>query len=196
MKTDLSTYDEKELLLRLSAGDEQAFRKLYELYWNNVYTIALHYFRSPLVAQDAVQEVFLKLWVKRQQLSGVNNFGAYLNRIARNQVIDLLRKKVLESAPLPAETKDAEHIIPQQQLETKEIANYIRMAVDQLTSQQRLVWQLSREQGLPLKEVANQLSISYSTAREHMSQALKTIRSFLKENLGHLYILALLFLDF
>ena len=185
-----------ELLQQIANGDEIAFRSIYELYWDKIYSSALSYLKSPLAAQDAVQEVFLKLWINRKQLPAVKNFGGYLTIITRNLIIDGLRRKLpLHSSTVEDDAEEKE-AIPDQQLEAKEMATHIRKAVSLLTPSQQQVYNLSREKGLPLKEVAAHLNISYNTAREHMSQALKGIRKYLKEHLGNLYLLALLFINF
>lgn len=196
--TGSKLYDEKELLLLIAQGDAAAFRSMYEKYWNGVYSSALYYFQSPVTAQDVVQEVFLKLWINRNKLVQVENFGAYLKILTRNLIIDMLRRKVpLNTISDAGDEKIPEkEAVPDRQLETKEIAEHIRIAISLLTPQQLQVYNLRREKELPLKEVAEQLGIAYNTAREHMSLALQSIRAYLKEHLGHQYLIGLLFIFF
>ncbi len=187
------TYTSESLFKRIATGDEEAFRLVYDRYWGRIYAIAMHYFHAPLPSQDIVQEVFLKLWVKRTELSDVTNPDAYLNRITRNMVIDQMRKKILTVSTVDTDMGTRESVVSVPDIESKEIATYIRMAIDRLSPQQREVYLLAKEEGLSLREVAERLSISYNTSREYMSLALRSIRSFLQENLGHFYVLALLF---
>jgi RNA polymerase sigma factor (sigma-70 family) len=178
-----NVYTEGELLLMVSAGDETAFRQIYEQYWNRIYTMALLYFKSPVMAQDMVQEIFLKVWVNRSELPAIASFGAWLHIIARNFLITTLRKKTTQyvlgmedNVALPDQAPAAD-----EQLDIKETAGLIRKAIEQLPPQQQKIYRMSREQVLKL---------SHNTVREHMSKALKNIRTFL---LRHLEIGLLLF---
>jgi RNA polymerase sigma-70 factor (ECF subfamily) len=187
----------RELLEKIAEGDESAFRQLYDEYWSEVYAAAFYYFHSHLYSQDIVQEVFLKIWIKRKELSGVKNAGAFLRVLTRNLIIDTLRRQTHQKLSLDldqAVSRTERGRTPDAMLEVKEVEWHIKAAVDRLSPQLRKVYQLRRDQGLSLGEVAEQLGISYNTAREHMSRALRSIRAYLQENLGHLYLLALLFI--
>ncbi len=181
-----------ELLLMVSAGDEKAFRQIYEQYWNRIYTMALLYFKSPVAAQDMVQEVFLKVWVNRSELPAIASFGAWLRIIARNFLISSLRKKTTQyvwgmedNGTVPDQASSAD-----EQLVMKETAGLIRRAIEQLPPQQQKIYRMSREEGLKLTEVAAALDLSHNTVREHMSKALKNIRLYL---IRHLEIGVILF---
>lgn len=189
------SYHDKELFQRLADGDEQAFREFYDQHWNRVYTMAVLYLKTPLAAQDAVQEVFEKLWISRANIAGVDNPAGYLYVMARNFIITELRKKKQVTALVPSiEENIAEtNLLPDKLMDAKELSALIEAAITALPSQQRKVYQLARQEQLPLKEVAAQLGISYSTAREHMSLALKSIRKYLGEQLKELPIIISLF---
>ncbi len=177
-----NNYTEKELLLMISADDEGAYRQIYEQHWNRIYSMALLYLKSPVAAQDLVQEVFLKVWVNRMKLADIGNFSAWLHVITRNLIISTLRKKTTQ--PLP-DTEEGDAIrdgveAVDEQLATKEIAGLIRKAIDQLTPQQQKIYRMSRDQGLKLKQIAVELNLSHNTVREHMSKALGNIRAYLR----------------
>jgi RNA polymerase sigma-70 factor (family 1) len=180
-----NAYNEAELLLMVSIGDEKAFRQMYEQYWNRIYTMALLYVRSPVLAQDMVQEVFLKVWLNRAELPSINNFGAWLHIIARNLLVTTLRKR----STLLIGRMDDDNTVPDQrptaeeQLSVKETAGLIRRAIEQLPPQQQKIYRMSKEQGLKLTEIAATLHLSHNTVREHMSKALKNIRLYLLRHL-------------
>ena len=169
----------------VSIGDEKAFRQMYEQYWNRIYTMALLYFKSTVMAQDMVQEVFLKVWLNRAELPSINNFGAWLHIIARNLLLTTLRKKTT----LLIGRMDDDNTVPDQrptaeeQLAVKETAGLIRKAIEQLPPQQQKIYRMSKEQGLKLTEIAAALHLSHNTVREHMSKALKNIRLYLLQHL-------------
>lgn len=185
---DNPPYNEKELFRNIAEGDELAFRECYNRHWNRVYTMALLYLKTPLAAQDAVQEVFEKLWMNRANMVNVDNPAGYLYVMARNFIITELRKKKPVTALDSAQEASMQEtdLLPDKLIDAKEVAALIRTAVDSLSPQQKKVYQMSREEQLPLKEVADSLGISYSTAREYMSLALKSIRKHLSEHLQEL----------
>ena len=66
------------MLQRIAAGDQQAFSILFNTYWNNIYSVALVLSKSTAIAEDVVQEIFLKVWKKRAELAGIERFEDYL----------------------------------------------------------------------------------------------------------------------
>lgn len=191
-----NVYTEGELLLMISSGDEKAFRQIYELHWNRIYTMALQYLKSPVAAQDMVQEIFLKVWINRNELPALNSFGAWLHILARNFLITALRKKTTKYIWSVEDSGNVPDPIPtaEEQLAIKEIAGLIRKAIEQLPAQQQKIYLMSREQGLKLTEVAAELDLSHNTVREHMSKALKNIRIYLMRHLEIWTIFGPLFL--
>ncbi|HRQ51004.1 MAG TPA: sigma-70 family RNA polymerase sigma factor, partial [Agriterribacter sp.] len=92
--------NEKELLLRVAEGDEVAFRALYNHYRKKIYTLGLLLSKSDIQAQELVQDVFLKIWEKREQLREIAYFNAWLRTIARNTAINYLRARAMEKLGL------------------------------------------------------------------------------------------------
>ena len=84
--------DERALLLRIAGGDKVAFKRMYDHYWDDLYALALPFLKSTEAAQDTVQEVFLKVWVRRASLPAIEDFHAYIFVMLRNEMIGALRK--------------------------------------------------------------------------------------------------------
>lgn len=176
-----SLYNEAQLLQLLSAGDPIAFRQVFELHWDQVHAVGLKILKSPELAKDLAQDIFMKVWHNREQLKDVSNFRAYLNVLSRNMAIDHLRKKVFtadnedyllayfsEDAPAPA--KDAEY---------KELEQILHEAVDHLPPQMQQVFRLSRFEGLSHAEIAARMNITRVTSKSYMVRALAAIRKHL-----------------
>lgn len=185
---------DQDLLRLIAQGCEQSFRKLYDLYAGKVYTMAIGYLKSPMEVQDALQEIFVKIWEKRDSLVGIDNFPAYLYIITRNLLINRLQKKI----PVFSQDELSLQAIPdnrhlQQQLDYRELAVLIARAIAQLPQRQQQVYRLSREQGLDHQQIAKELGLSYDTVREHMSKALKNIRASLEKQYGQFGLLFWLF---
>lgn len=187
--------NDRELLRLMAEGDEAAYRQLFHLHWNNVYSVALVLTKSVPLAEDMVQDIFLKIWQKRADFTEIERFEDYLFIMARNHIFNELKKKSRDDNFRQQVTSFFEDSINNTDLAllTKETQQQINLAVAQLTPQQQLVYRLSREQGLSHEAIAQQLDISRNTVRNHMVQSLKTIREYLKDNTsGALLVLCLL----
>ena len=191
-----SQYTDHDLLQLISRGCEQSFRKLYDQFAGKIYTMAISYLKSPVSAQDIVQEVFIKIWEKKNELTRIDNFPAYLHVMTRNMLINQLQKKipVFIQDDLIEQAIPEDRRLPQQQLDYRELVSLISQAVEQLPARQQQVYRLSREQGLDHQQIARELSLSYDTVREHMSKALKNIRASLEKQYGQYGLLVCLLL--
>ena len=144
------------------------------------------------MAEDAIQEIFLKLWSVRGTLPAIGNINAYLHRMAHNYAYHGFRRLAKETLLLDhlRKQEDGNTCNPVQELLSKEAAAYIQLLVDQLTPQQRKVFLLSREGGLKQEEIASRLNISISTVKKHMVDALAFLREEIRQNYS-LYATAL-----
>jgi RNA polymerase sigma-70 factor (family 1) len=183
--------EENNWLGLVAAGNERAFRSVYDEYAGKVYALAFYYLKSPLAAPDVVQDVFLKVWEKRTDLPAINNFPAWLRTLTRNYLINSLQKKIPANFQEDVSGREfvASGLLPSGQLDYKEMTGLIREAVNALPPRQQQVYRLSREKDLRINEIASEMGISYNTVREHMSVALKSIRAYLEEHYGTLGLL-------
>lgn len=180
----LLTLDNERILLeRIASDDEQAFKAVYAHYWNDVYSVALAYLKSPAWAEDILQEVFVKLWNKRSQLPAVDKLNAYLFIMVRNELVAALRSKARD------EERYREYILNLSngalQADTGMAAAELRVAVEvclqELSPQQQLIFDLSRNKGLSLDEIAAQTGRSKKTVSNILTMVLNHIRVRLHE---------------
>jgi RNA polymerase sigma-70 factor (family 1) len=171
---------ERELLQLTSIGDEMAFSKLFDFYRNRIYGIALKLTHSTTVAEEIVEDVFLKIWIRRAQLKEIQNFKAYIFTIARNDTYKILKQIAKNYATVVltedngyAAGENVEHY-----LLDKEYTSLLQKAVDKLPKQQKQVYQLIKEEQLKRHEVAEILHIQPETVKFHLAQAMKSIRAF------------------
>ena len=160
---------------------ELLFAELFRKHECRLYTLAQQLTKSEQYAKDVIQEVFIKLWERRQELSRIENIEAWLYRMTENKVIDFLRKAAADGRlkeaiwkNLPLRDEDPEILI-----ETKEYHQIIRKAIESLPAQRKLIYQLNREKGLNYQEIAQTLQISKHTVKNQLSTALQSIRRFL-----------------
>ena len=173
--------DEKALLKKISEGDEAAFRKIYDAYYDHIYNAAYSFTKSPHLSEDIVQEVFCRVWHRRATLPDVEKFDAYLFIMARNHILTEIRNRLRQNAFVDylrahfTETSDSQF----HDLIAKESESLIRDAVEKLPPQQKTVFRLSREEDLSQDEIALRMNISKNTVRNHMNAALRFIRHYL-----------------
>ena len=176
-------YNEQELLLRIASGDQQAYREMFEWYWDKVYAIGLRLSKSPELAKDLAQETFIKIWNNRDKLPAVTNFSAFIYTVSRHLVIDHLRKKVFTAGNedyLVAYFSD-DAITPQEKTEYKELENILGRAINNLPPQLQQVFRLSRFEGLSHAEIALRMNITRVTSKSYMVRALYAIRQYLSQ---------------
>jgi len=185
LNSDNTYHDgEDELLRQLSSGSENAFREIFERYRGKLYHYILKITGSEAAAEDAVHDVFLKLWEAREKLPQIQHFSSYLFRMARNHAINGFRRMSRETLMLAELRHDTMSITPDiDPVTQKEIRESIRKAVAKLTPRQQKIFLLSREHGLKHEAIAEQLGISVNTVKVHMTEALR----FLREEIGHSY---------
>ena len=184
-------HDEKELLQQLKENDETALTLLYKAYWQPLYLSAYNILKDRKVCEDIVQELFLQLWMKRQELAIRESLKTYLSTAVRYQVFHHIRK-VSKKRIVPEdilETSLAEN--SDEYLLRKDLHGKVAEAVQELPEKCRLIYRLSREEQLSHKEIAHQLNISIKTVENQLTIALRRVRHYLEEYaiLGILWLL-------
>lgn len=179
----IPNHREKELLSKIAAGDEAAFRELHDLYWNDVYSLALAFTKSPQAAEDLVQELFIKLWMKRNALGHVENFQAFFRIMVRNHLISALRKSRKQENDLRAFIKLADPAEPFQFTpEVNEASRLVSEIIAKLPARQQEIFKMSREEGLDHEKIANRLNVSKKTVSNTITITLAFIRKQLHKN--------------
>ncbi|KAF2516629.1 RNA polymerase sigma factor [Flavobacterium foetidum] len=172
-----SDVNEKELLLELSQGSEPAFTTMYNLYKNNVYSTALRITRSKIQAEEAVQDIFLKIWQNRENLAEVTHFENYLFIISRNHLFNSIKKIARETSLVSKnDLNETGFIDTDLNIKDEQYNTILNQIVEQLPPQQQKVYQMAKRDGLSHQKIGEDLGISTETVKKHMAQALKFIR--------------------
>lgn len=176
--------DEKILLQCLIKGDRLAFEKIFQLYSERIYYFTIKYINNREDAEEITQEVFVKLWNRREAIKTELSFSSYLFMIAKNAVIDVLRKKQKEAALAEGLKQKGEgHLSPaDNSLEYKELSSIVQHAINNLPEKRRQIFLMIREEELSYKEIAEKLSISTKTVETHMRLALQQLRKSIGDN--------------
>jgi len=186
-------YNERELLISIANDDELAFHSLYHHYRNKVVTIAYKVLQSEPEVLDALQEIFLKIWIIRAKLPAIDNFNAYLNTITRNHLSNRLRKRLYEEMALSAIVRDK--ISDGQEddpILSRQLHDILHNAIRRLPLQQKKVFELSRLEGVKQNDIAAQLHISRETVKRHLSEAARNLRNMLGSDMTAVILLILI----
>ena len=172
-----SNIDENKLLLELSQGSELAFTNMYNQYKNIVYSTAFRITKSKIQSEEAVQDIFLKIWQNRESLTEINNFENYIYIISRNHLFNSI-KKIARETNLISEISANENsfIDTDNSIKDEQYNTILNQIVDQLPPQQQKVYKMAKWDGLSHQKIGENLGISTETVKKHMSQALKFIR--------------------
>jgi RNA polymerase sigma-70 factor (family 1) len=174
---NLHTANEKKL--------EFMFSDLFRQHEHKLYTLALKLTKSDQLAKDIIQEVFLKLWDQRNQLTSILNIEAWLYRVTENKIIDFLRKASADNRLKEKIWNQLQQIVneSEQYLAAKEYNQIIQKAIDQLPPQRKLIYQLNKENGMSYLDIADELQLSKHTVKNQLSTAIKSVRNFLVRNI-------------
>lgn len=189
-------YDEESIISLIIEGDENAFTKLFHHYRDQVYNVALKLTRSATIAEEIVEDVFLKIWLKRSSLNEIENFRAYLFAIMRNDVYRAMKAAAKNyTLPLIVEMGEGAVNNAEEYIMGKEYNLILQKAVDRLPGQQKQVYKLMKEENLKREAVAEILNLKPETIKFHLAQAMKNIRSFCTVHLKTMAGALLIFLQ-
>lgn len=167
----------KNLIISLKSGDENAFTALYKMYWQKVYNFSCLYLNSAIETEEVVQEVFIKLWESRMFIKEGEDLKNFLFIITRNIIFNQFRKSFNENAYKMTILKSTskEYQIEDEMI-AEDLKEHIKKLISELTPRQKEIFKMSREEHLSYKEIATRLSISEKTVERHINDALKFLR--------------------
>jgi RNA polymerase sigma-70 factor (family 1) len=171
----------REVFARIAADDEQAYRELFDGYFQQLYAAILVYTKSVTDAEDIVQSIFLKVWERRNTLTSIDHPENWLFITARNEFLDHFRK-LQSQEKYRRSLVDLFHdegISAEMLIIAAEREAFVRKAIAALPEKQQQAILLSRHDGLTYDEIAVVMGIAKTTVKEHISRALKSIRDFL-----------------
>ncbi len=181
---------DQKLIERLRQGDENALKLIYDLYWEPLFIYAFNLLKKREVSEDIIQEVFIKIWEKRNSLQIKTTLKGYLFTCVLHKVYDTFRKDngVFSAAVFENFDKKIQNANPESKLIYKELEAQIHTAVNLLPEKCKAVFVLSRENQLSHKEISKQLNISTKSVEAYITKALKILRPTLT-NISNIVIL-------
>lgn len=188
-------YDEKELIGRVAAGDEQAFTTIFNAYHNQLGEFVYLLTRSSVMTEEIIQDVFVKVWMNRQTLTEIEKFHAWLFILTRNYTLNCIRKAANSQKKERQHGLFVLHTQPEAEPTPSSEPDYLSLldrAVAQLSPQQQKVYYLSRHKGLKYTEIAQQMGLSKETVKKYLQWATHSIVEFMREHAAVLAVLTVL----
>ena len=185
----------KAAISALKAGDEQAFNFLFEQYADKLLRFFYNYVKRWDIAKEFTQDVFVKVWVNRQNIEVNDFFEAWLFTLAKNHLLDHLRRKVKERQvmhEIHAVTPDtvSPSDTPQELFLHKEATQHYHALLNELDINQKKIYLLNRENGFTYQQIATELNISIKSVEWNITKT----RKFLQQRLRQFFILLLFLL--
>ena len=175
-----------EIQNRIADNDQAALKMLFDHYSDSFFQLAYAIVRSKEMAEEIVEDVFIRVWEKRSRIVTIENFSFYLYITTRNTSISYLRKW-RNKTHINFDDVELPHyqlsITPEDILISGEIIQRINQAINKLPPKCLLIFKLVKEDGLKYREVAELLNINIKTVENQVGIALKKIHAAIKIHL-------------
>jgi len=173
---------DKEIIQGIKAGDKRALTILYNTYWKVLYISSYNILKNKEVCEEIIQDVFIDIWNKQQELKIKVSLKSYLYACVRYKVFAEFKKNKIIRVELFNELdKRLQYTTPETKMMHDELEKEITFIVGSLPNKCKKVYQLSRNEQLSHKEIAEMLGISVKTVENHITNALRVLRT----SLGH-----------
>lgn len=185
--------DEVLLLQRLATGDRDAYTTLYKYYQPKLRRYLQPFTGDSMdIADEITQDIFVKIWLKKETFAGVQAFEYYLYRMARNRLIDIFRsekRRKQQDAGLPPDTPDY-HL--EEELKYREYHQLAQQAIALLPERRRQIFELSTQQDLSWAEIAVEMDLSVAVIKKQLHLASKSIKDYMRKHGDIIFSLLLL----
>lgn len=178
MSTNL-LHNEHELLQQLKKGNEAALDFIYRHYWEGLFFYSYHLLKDKQACEDLIQDIFVRLWANREQLDIQLSLRSYLYASCRYALYKVIRTGRVREDIFDAIYERLHTESPYENVEYKDLVERINTIVSALPPKCRDVYELSRNQHLSHREIAERLNISVKTVENHITKALKELKGAL-----------------
>jgi len=184
----------KSYIKELRNGSHKAFNAIYDMYSDKLYGFAFAHTKSREMANDIVQDTFLKLWTMRESISTDGSFQSLLFTISNHKMIDMFRAQInkveFEDYIEFSENADLEDNAIEKKLFYDDFLKALKMCKNLLPDRQLEIFDMSREDGKTIEEIATILKINQQTVKNQLTSAMKTLRTELAKH-SFLYLILL-----
>lgn len=172
--------NEKDILSKIAANNETAFKQVFEYYYPKVKTFLEQFISDADEAMDLAQNIFIKIWLQRSNLTEIRSFGAFLYTMTRNAAIDYGRTHKIKIPLTEVELKGKDDYETESEFYAKEVEAQVAHMIRKMPQKRRRVFIMSRLEGRSYTEIAYIMNISKKTVENHINLALKELRKITK----------------
>ncbi len=175
---------DEELLDLLRQGDRTAFSDLYNRYWKALLAKATDRLKSQEDAEEVVQELFVNLWRRKEKIQIQYSFKTYVFAVLRYEIMHFVAKRMSRREDLSIDVYEEIPFIRSGEdlyaIEVKELEQQLNFLIDNLPEKCRIIFKMSRDDGMSAKDIADQLDLSHRTVETQIGKAIKSIKNSLK----------------
>ena len=175
-------YSDERLVDAIRNGNEDAFAELFNRHWQKVHKLAYSKVRNREATEEIVQDLFIKLWDKRADLS-IQNVGAYLYTCVKHRCLNYIESQIAQKKHweyyktfLPVSDESTGNAVA-----FGELMEAIEAGIDLMPEKGKKVFRLNRFEGRSVKEIAHLLNLSEKAIEYYLTQSTKKLRAYLKE---------------
>lgn len=177
-----AAYTDEELLGEIRNGNKEAYAELFNRYWEKAFNHVFYRVQDTAVTEEIVQEIFIKFWDKREDLS-INSFPAYLHTCVKHKCLNYIEGKIIREKHwshykkfLPTSDDSTSKTI-----DLNDLQEALDRGLDSIPEKTKLVFTLNRFEGKTIKEIALHMNLSEKTIEYHLSRSIRELRLYLKD---------------
>lgn len=171
--------------MQIAEGNEHAFNLLFNRHWDKLFNYLHKVIKSREAAEELCIDIFTKLWLGRELIQDIKNMDAFLYTVAHNKAMDYLkisaRNKRIQNA-ITFIMDETGRNAADAKIITNEMSVVINEAIEKLSPQRKMMFKMSREEGLSHDEIAQRLGLTKRTVKNTITDSLSIIRDYLKKN--------------
>lgn len=178
-------YDDDEFLIQFSKRkDKEAFTIIYNKYHQYLYALAYRYLKDSEMAEDTVQQVYVKLWEMIHVIDIEINLKNYLYSMTKNHILNQFRSK---KEMISINTMNAQQEIVDDEsdivnvIEEAEISDLLNIGIENLPKQKKEIIKMKIEEHKSNQEIADEMGLSINTVKSHYQESIKMLRIYFKK---------------
>lgn len=170
--------EDKSIVLKILNNDSKAFETLFRKYCQKLIDFSYLYLKDKSMAENVVQDIFLKIWKNKTNLNPTYSIKSYLYTSVKNESLKIIRHlQIVQAHEQNQSNNDLFEKSPEEILTEKEQINIVRQAIYSLSEKSRIVFSMSKYEKLTYREIAEILNISIKTVETHMGRAFKHLKN-------------------
>jgi RNA polymerase sigma-70 factor (ECF subfamily) len=166
----------EDTIIALKDGSHKAFENIFTTCFDKIKLFIFSYIKSEVDAEELAEDIFVNLWINHESIDVTKSFNSYLHTIARNTALNFLKHKFVRESHGNTIWQTDSGFNPEDELIAKETRLLIEMAVEKMPEQRKMIYRLSRTEGLKNEEIAVRLNTTKRNVESQLSLALKDLR--------------------